>query len=71
MAKLIEDPKVAALVEREATKAEKAERRRVLAVVKEAVAENREEEDKEVKKVVAAILKDLASEVRNPSPFAE
>lgn len=51
MAKLIDDPKVAALVEKEVTKAIKEERKRVAVIIKG----------------LAGAVKDSAEEVKNPS----
>lgn len=64
MSKLLEDEKVAALVEKETAKAEKAETKRILGLIKDAVAVNKETEDKTVKKAVAEVLKDLVAEIK-------
>lgn len=53
MSKLLEDPKIAALVDKEVTKAVKAERQRTAAIMK----------------TLAGELKDATAAVKNPAPF--
>lgn len=69
MSKLLQDPKIEALVEKEVAKAVKAERKRCLDVVKEQVAINKEREDKSVKRVVSDVLKSTTAEIKDPSPI--
>jgi len=57
MSKLLEDPKVAALVEKEVTKAVKAERKRCL------------DEAKAFTKHLAEAGKSLVGELKDPAPF--
>lgn len=64
MSKLLEDPKIAALVEKEVAKATKVERTRVLNIIKDAGAENKTNEDKAVKKVVDTTLKGLTASIK-------
>ena len=64
MSKLLEDPKIAVLVEKEATKAVKAERVRALNVVKGEVEANKTNEDKVAKKSVAGILKNITDGIK-------
>lgn len=53
MSKLLEDPKVQALVDKEVARAIKAERKRVADIVKS----------------LAGEVKDATSEIKNPTPF--
>ena len=64
MSKLLEDPKVAALVEKTEKNAVKAETKRVLEVVKSATEANKETEDKAVKKAVAEVLKGIVAGIK-------
>lgn len=64
MSKLLEDPKVAALVEKQVAAAVKAEKKRALEVVKAAVAEGKGLEDKAAKKAVAESLKTVIAELK-------
>ena len=64
MSKLLEDPKVAALVEKEVAKAKKEATKAALAAVKEAVDANKEVEDKGVKKAVAEVLKSVTAGIK-------
>ncbi len=59
MSKLLEDPKVAALVAKTETTAAKAATKAHLEVVKGAIEANKETEDKAVKKAVAEVLKGI------------
>lgn len=62
--KLLADPKVATLVERTETKATKAEQTRILRLIQEKAAENRECEDKTEKKIVASVIKELKATIK-------
>lgn len=53
MSKLLEDPKIAALVDKEVTKAVKAERKRTA----------------DIMKTLAGELKEATTAVKNPTPF--
>lgn len=64
MSKLLEDPKVAALVEKQVAAAVKAEKKRALEVVKAAMAEGKSLEDKAVKKAVGESLKTVLAELK-------
>ena len=64
MSKLLEDPKVTALVEKTEKIATKAETKRVLEVVKAATEANKETEDKAVKKAVAEVLKGIVAGIK-------
>lgn len=64
MSKLLEDPKIAALVEKESAKAVKAERARALNVVKGEVEVNKTNEDKAAKKLVAGVLKNIGDGIK-------
>jgi hypothetical protein len=64
MSKLLEDPKVAALVEKEVAKAKKEATKAALAAVKEAVDANKEVEDKGIKKAVAEVLKSVTAGIK-------
>ena len=61
---LKDDPKVAALVEKEVSKAVKAETKRVLDLIKSHGVLNKETEDKGVRNAVATVLKGLAVEIK-------
>jgi hypothetical protein len=63
-AKLLADEKIAAIAEREITKAVKAETKRILIVIREAVAENRQLECKDGKRAVTAALKSIVSNIK-------
>ena len=67
MSKLLEDEKVAALVEKEVAKAVKTETKRVLDVVKTQLDANKETEDKAVKKIVDGVLKAVVADIKSPS----
>lgn len=64
MSKLLEDPKVAALVEKQVAAAVKAETKRILELVKAGKAEFDEVEDKVMKKTVANFAKDLTAAIK-------
>lgn len=64
MSKLLEDPKVAALVEKTEKNATKTETKRCLEVVKAATEANKETEDKAVKKAVAEVLKGIVAGIK-------
>lgn len=64
MSKLLEDPKVAALVEKSATSAVKVETKRILEVVKSTKEAAKDIEDKIVKKVVLETLKDIEGQIK-------
>lgn len=66
MSKLLADPKVAALVEKAAKNATKAETKRVLQIVKEHADTNKEVEDKVAKKTVDLVLKSLVITIKQP-----
>ena len=63
-AKLLADPKVAALVEKQVATAVKAEKKRAAEVVKTAIAEAKDLEDKAAKKAVAESLKSVLAELK-------
>lgn len=63
-ANLKDDPKVQALVEKEVKKAVTAETKRVLALVKGAVDENKAVEDKAFRTAVAGALKSLTAAIK-------
>lgn len=64
MSKLLEDPKVAALVEKEVNKASKQATKAALAVVKESSEANKASEDPVAKKLVANVLKEVANGIK-------
>jgi len=64
MSKLLEDPKIAALVDKQVAKAVKAETARVLTIVKTEANCAKDIESKDVKKVVTTILRDIATHVK-------
>jgi F0F1-type ATP synthase membrane subunit b/b' len=64
MSKLLEDPKVATLVEREVAKARRAAKAEVARVIKEAKEEVKEIEEKAVKTHAANLLKELGNELK-------
>lgn len=64
MAKLLDDPKVAELVSKECARAVKVESKRILDIVKACGEVNKEEEDKPVKKAVAAVLKEMVAQIK-------
>lgn len=64
MSKLLEDPKIAALVEKERAKAVKETARTVAGVIKEALEENKATEDKAVKAAVNTLLRGLNSGIK-------
>jgi hypothetical protein len=64
MSKLLEDPKVAALVEKTEKNATKAETKRVLSIIKDCKEANKVEENKATKKVVADLLKALEAGIK-------
>lgn len=64
MSKLLNDPKIAALVEKSAAAAAKAENKRVLAIVKDQLTGAKALEDKVVKSTVTGILKDITIEMK-------
>lgn len=64
MSKLMDDPKVAALVEKQAAAAVKAETKRVLSIVKDATAGAKELEDKTAKTAVVEALKSVMADIK-------
>jgi len=62
--KLLEDPKVAALVEKAESNATKAETKRVRLLIDEIAADNKENKCKTSKKAVAGCLKDLKAAIK-------
>ena len=64
MSKLLEDPKVAALVEKMAVAATKAETKRILSIVKDGAASANNLEDKAAKKAVAEALKAITADIK-------
>lgn len=65
MSKLLEDPKIASLVEKEAAKAVKAERSRILEGVKELKSEYADSEDKVAKKTAVAVVASVTKIVKD------
>lgn len=64
MSKLLADPKVAALVEKTAKNATKAETKRILQIVKDCKEANKTEENKSTKRIVADLLKSLEAGIK-------
>jgi hypothetical protein len=64
MSKLLEDPKVTALVTKSETAPAKAATKAHLEVVKSAIEANKETEDKAVKKAVAEVLKGIVAGIK-------
>lgn len=64
MSKLLEDPKVAVLVEKSVAAATKAETKRILSIVKDCAVSAKELEDKAAKKAVADALKAITADIK-------
>lgn len=64
MSKLLEDPKVAALVAKHEAAATKAATKAAIEVVKAAIEDNKDVEDKVVKKAVAEVLKGIVASIK-------
>ncbi len=64
MSKLLEDPKVAVLVEKTSAAAVKAETKRVLGLIADAVADNKDHENKGEKNYANGLLGDLKKAVK-------
>lgn len=64
MSKLLEDPKVVALVEKRETKARKDAIKAALGVVKDAIERSRGHEDRNIKRELGVALRAVAADIK-------